>query len=130
MKSSEILELVRAGYTKEEIAAMDGAAAADQTPEQDDTPDPDAEEQAEIAAEEAADEEAADEAPEQDDGESLTPNKNAAEMDAIKAQIAAQTKALKRLEDQLLEKKINTGAKGSPDASNNIYDVWAEALNK
>lgn len=125
MKSSEILELVRAGYTKEEIAAMDGAPAADQTPEQDDTPDPDAEEQAEIAAEEAADE-----APDQDDGASLTPNKNVAEMEAIKAQISEQTKALKRLEDKLLENKINTGAKGSPDASNNIYDVWAEALNK
>jgi hypothetical protein len=122
MKSSEILELVRAGYTKEEIAAMEGAApAADPEPEQDDTPDqePDADEQDD-----------ADEAPNEDDGASLTPNKNAAEMDAIKAQIAAQTKALKRLEDQLLEKKINTGAKGSPDASNNIYDVWAEALNK
>lgn len=121
MKSSEILELVRAGYTKEEIAAMEGAAAPDQTPEQDDTPDPDAEEQAQVAAEEAAD---------QDDGAALTPNKNVAEMEAIKAQISEQTKALKRLEDKLLENKINTGAKGSPDASNNIYDVWAEALNK
>ncbi len=121
MKSSEILELVRAGYTKEEIAAMDGGAAPAADPEPDPEPDqePDADEQAD-----------ADETSEQDDGASLTPNKNAAEMDAIKAQIAAQTKALKRLEDQLLEKKINTGAKGSPDASNNIYDVWAEALNK
>lgn len=122
MKSSEILELVRAGYTKEEIAAMEGAAAPDQTPEQDDTPDPDAEEQAQVAAQEAAEE--------QDDGAALTPNKNVAEMEAIKAQISEQTKALKRLEDKLLENKINTGAKGSPDASNNIYDVWAEALNK
>ena len=122
MKSSEILELVRAGYTKEEIAAMEGTAAPDHTPEQDDTPDPDAEEQAQIAAQEAADE--------QDDGAALTPNKNVAEMEAIKAQISEQTKALKRLEDKLLENKINTGAKGSPDASNNIYDVWAEALNK
>ena len=122
MKSSEILELVRAGYTKEEIAAMEGAAAPDQTQEQDDTPDPDAEEQAQVAAQEAADE--------QDDGAALTPNKNVAEMEAIKAQISEQTKALKRLEDKLLENKINTGAKGSPDASNNIYDVWAEALNK
>lgn len=123
MKSSEILELVRAGYTKEEIAAMEGATTApDQTQEQDDTPDPDAEEQAQVAAQEAADE--------QDDGAALTPNKNVAEMDAIKAQISEQTKALKRLEDKLLENKINTGAKGSPDASNNIYDVWAEALNK
>lgn len=122
MKSSEILELVRAGYTKEEIAAMEGAAAPDQTQEQDDTPDPDAEEQAQVAAQEAADD--------QDDGAALTPNKNVAEMEAIKAQISEQTKALKRLEDKLLENKINTGAKGSPDASNNIYDVWAEALNK
>lgn len=122
MKSSEILELVRAGYTKEEIAAMEGAAAPDQTPEQDDTPDPDAEEQAQVAAQEAAED--------QDDGAALTPNKNVAEMEAIKAQISEQTKALKRLEDKLLENKINTGAKGSPDASNNIYDVWAEALNK
>lgn len=121
MKSSEILELVRAGYTKEEIAAMEGAAAApDQTPEQDDTPD----------QEPDADEQDADEAPEQDDGAALTPNKNVAEMEAIKNQISEQTKALKRLEDKLLENKINTGAKGSPDASNNIYDVWAEALNK
>lgn len=121
MKSSEILELVRAGYTKEEIAAMEGAAAPDQTPEQDDTPDQDTD------ADEQGD---ADEAPEQDDGAALTPNKNVAEMEAIKAQISEQTKALKRLEDKLLENKINTGAKGSPDASNNIYDVWAEALNK
>ena len=122
MKSSEILELVRAGYTKEEIAAMEGTAAAapDQTPEQDDTPDQEPDDG----------EHDADEAPEQDDGASLTPNKNVAEMEAIKNQISEQTKALKRLEDKLLENKINTGAKGSPDASNNIYDVWAEALNK
>lgn len=120
MKSSEILELVRAGYTKEEIAAMEGASAPDQTSEQDDTPDQDTDEG----------EQDADEAPEQDDGASLTPNKNVAEMEAIKNQISEQTKALKRLEDKLLENKINTGAKGSPDASNNIYDVWAEALNK
>ena len=122
MKSSEILELVRAGYTKEEIAAMEGAAAApDQTPDEDDTPDqePDKDKQGD-----------ADEAPDQDDGAALTPNKNVAEMEAIKNQISEQTKALKRLEDKLLENKINTGAKGSPDASNNIYDVWAEALNK
>ena len=121
MKSSEILELVRAGYTKEEIAAMEGAAAPDQTPEQDDTPDPDAEEQDDTPDPDAAD---------QDDGAALTPNKNVAEIEAIKAQISEQTKALKRLADKLLENKINTGAKGSPDASNNIYDVWAEALNK
>lgn len=121
MKSSEILELVRAGYTKEEIAAMEGAAAApDQTPDEDNTPDQEPDEG----------EQDADEAPEQDDGAALTPNKNVAEMEAIKAQISEQTKALKRLEDKLLENKINTGAKGSPDASNNIYDVWAEALNK
>lgn len=121
MKSSEILELVRAGYTKEEIAAMEGAAAPDQTPDEDNTPDqePDEDEQG-----------GADDTPDQDDGAALTPNQNVADMDAIKAQIAAQTKALKRLEDKLLENKINTGAKGSPDASNNIYDVWAEALNK
>ena len=111
MKSSEILELVRAGYTKEEIAAMDGATAPNQTPAPDADPEPDPE-------------------PDKDDGAALTPNKNVAEMEAIKAQISEQTKALKRLEDKLLENKINTGAKGSPDASNNIYDVWAEALNK
>lgn len=122
MKSSEILELVRAGYTKEEIAAMEGAAAPATDPEPDPAP--------------AADPEpdpapAADPEPDQgDDGAALTPNKNVAEMEAIKAQISEQTKALKRLEDKLLENKINTGAKGSPDASNNIYDVWAEALNK
>lgn len=126
MKSSEILELVRAGYTKEEIAAMEGAAAAtdpepDQAPATD--PEPDADEQDDA-------DEAPNEAPNEDDGAALTPNKNVAEMEAIKAQISEQTKALKRLEDKLLENKINTGAKGSPDASNNIYDVWAEALNK
>lgn len=122
MKSSEILELVRAGYTKEEIDAMEGAAAPAADPEPDPAP--------------AADPEpdpapAADPEPDQgDDGAALTPNKNVAEMEAIKNQISEQTKALKRLEDKLLENKINTGAKGSPDASNNIYDVWAEALNK
>lgn len=122
MKSSEILELVRAGYTKEEITAMEGASAPIADPEPDPAP--------------AADPEpdpapAADPEPDQgDDGAALTPNKNVAEMEAIKAQISEQTKALKRLEDKLLENKINTGAKGSPDASNNIYDVWAEALNK
>lgn len=122
MKSSEILELVRAGYTKEEIDAMEGASAPIADPEPDPAP--------------AADPEpdpapAADPEPDQgDDGAALTPNKNVAEMEAIKAQISEQTKALKRLEDKLLENKINTGAKGSPDASNNIYDVWAEALNK
>lgn len=124
MKSSEILELVRAGYTKEEIAAMEGAATPDQTPDEDNTPDQ------EPDANEAPEQDDADEAPEQDDGAALTPNKNVAEMEAIKAQISEQTKALKRLEDKLLENKIDTGAKGSPDASNNIYDVWAEALNK
>lgn len=122
MKSSEILELVRAGYTKDEIDAMEEAAAPAADPEPDPAP--------------AADPEpdpapAADPEPDQgDDGAALTPNKNVAEMEAIKAQISEQTKALKRLEDKLLENKINTGAKGSPDASNNIYDVWAEALNK
>ena len=122
MKSSEILELVRAGYTKEEIAAMEGAAAApDQTPAPDADPEPDSEPDADPEP---------DPEPDKDDGAALTPNKNVAEMEAIKAQISEQTKALKRLEDKLLENKINTGAKGSPDASNNIYDVWAEALNK
>ena len=121
MKSSEILELVRAGYTKEEIAAMEGAAAPDQTPAPDADPEPDPEPDVDPEP---------DPEPDKDDGAALTPNKNVAEMEAIKAQISEQTKALKRLEDKLLENKINTGAKGSPDASNNIYDVWAEALNK
>lgn len=122
MKSSEILELVRAGYTKEEIAAMEGAAAPIADPEPDPAPAADPEPDSAPAA---------DPEPDQgDDGAALTPNKNVAEMEAIKAQISEQTKALKRLEDKLLENKINTGAKGSPDASNNIYDVWAEALNK
>lgn len=121
MKSSEILELVRAGYTKEEIAAMEGASAPDQTSAPDADPEPDPEPDADPEP---------DPEPDKDDGAALTPNKNVAEMEAIKAQISEQTKALKRLEDKLLENKINTGAKGSPDASNNIYDVWAEALNK
>lgn len=122
MKSSEILELVRAGYTKEEIDAMEGSAAPAADPEPDPAPDADPE------PDSAPD---ADPEPKQgDDGAALTPNKNVAEMEAIKAQISEQTKALKRLEDKLLENKINTGAKGSPDTSNNIYDVWAEALNK
>lgn len=122
MKSSEILELVRAGYTKEEIAAMEGTAAPATDPEPDPAPDADPEPDPAPAADP--------EPNEGDDGAALTPNKNVAEMEAIKAQISEQTKALKRLEDKLLENKINTGAKGSPDASNNIYDVWAEALNK
>ena len=117
MKSDEILELVGAGYTKEEIADMDGASApaADPVPAADPEPDPAP---------------AADPEPKQgDDGAALTPNKNVAEMEAIKATIEAQTKELKQLRDQLIAKKINEGQPGKPSQPN-IYDVWAESLNK
>lgn len=109
MKSDEILELVRAGFTKEEIMGMQSPADPVSEPETEPEPETDPE-------------------PEQDTS-GLKPDKNVAEMDAIKATIEAQTKELKQLRDQLIAKKINEGQPGKPSQPS-IYDVWAESLNK
>lgn len=134
MNANEILELVRAGYSKEEIEKMS-------------TPIPDGEdnnislndpEPAPDIASEQDNSDAGDGEGSQDDdqggegaGEAtpdqLPNNPNAAELEAIKAQIAAQTADLKSLKEQLIDKRINEGTAKKEEI--NIYDFWADTLN-
>ena len=132
MDASEILELVRAGYTKDEIEKMitptpgdeynaslnDPDPAPDIVPEQDNSGAGDGGE----AQDDNQDDNAADPAPDK-----LNNNANAAELEAIKAQIAAQTADLKSLKEQLIDKRINEGTAKKEDI--NVYDMWADTLN-
>lgn len=130
MNASEILELVRAGYSKEEIEKMstpipdgedhnislnDPEPAPDIASEQDnsDAGDGEGDNQNDSAAEATPDK--------------LTNNANAAELESIKAQIAAQTADLKSLKEQLIDKRINEGTAKKEDI--NVYDMWADTLN-
>jgi hypothetical protein len=134
MNASEILELVRAGYSKEEIEKMstpipdgdehnislnDPEPASDIASEQDNSDAGDGEGSQNDDQGEAV---AADPTPEQ-----LPNNANAAELEAIKAQIAAQTADLKSLKEQLIDKRINEDTAKKEDI--NIYDMWADTLN-
>lgn len=130
MEASEILELIRAGYTKEEISKMDTPSGDEHiislndpepapdssTPEHDETNDAgDGEEPQDNAG-------AADPAPDK-----LPNNTNATELEAIKAQIAEQTADLKSLKEQLIDKRINEGTAKKEDI--NVFDMWADTLN-
>lgn len=132
MNASEILELVRAGYSKEEITKMttpDGEDHKDSPNEPDPAPDSSAPEHDETNGT-GNGEESKDDA--QNGAGEATPdqlpnNPNAAELEAIKAQIAAQTADLKSLKEQLIDKRINEGTAKKEEI--NIYDFWANTLN-
>lgn len=130
MEASEILELVRAGYSKEEIEKMstpipdgedhnislnDPEPAPDIASEQDnsDAGDGEGDNQNDSAADPTPDK--------------LPNNANAAELEAIKAQIAEQTADLKSLKEQLIDKRINEGTAKKEDI--NVFDMWADTLN-
>lgn len=129
MDASEILELVRAGYTKDEIEKMntpnpDGDEHNDSLNDPDPAPDivPEQDNSSAGDGEGTQDDSAADPAPDK-----LNNNTNAAELEAIKAQIAAQTADLKSLKEQLIDKRINEGTAKKEDI--NVYDMWADTLN-
>lgn len=133
MNASEILELVRAGYSKEEISKMttpDGEDHNDSLNEPDPAPDSSAPEHDETNG--AGDGEGAKGDDQNGSAGEATPdqlpnNPNAAELEAIKAQIAAQTADLKSLKEQLIDKRINEGTPKKDEI--NIYDFWADTLN-
>lgn len=134
MDANEILELVRAGYTKDEIEKMstpnpDGDEHNDSLNDPEPTPDIASEQDNSGAGDgedskkdEKPDDNAGDPAPDK-----LNNNTNAAELEAIKAQIAAQTADLKSLKEQLIDKRINEGTAKKEDI--NVYDMWADTLN-
>ena len=114
MKSSEVLELVRAGYSKEEIAAMDGAAAPVKT---------DPEPEAPIETDPEPEAPAADEIPAQ----AVNNNTDLMELTKLKAQIDEQTKELKQLKSKLIEDNINKGV--ATPGTQSVADFWADRLN-
>lgn len=110
MKSSEILELVRAGYTKAEITAME----ADQTP--------DANQEEHIEAE-----------PVTDTREEITqsaanqPAQPAAD-DGVKDQMAMLIKAVEQMSNRIISNNINqTVTDGVPQRG--VSDILAEVIN-
>ena len=133
MDASEILELVRAGYTKDEIEKMntpnpDGDEHNDSLNDPEPAPDIASEQDnsgagdGEGSGDETPGDNAGDPAPDK-----LNNNANAVELEAIKAQIAAQTADLKSLKEQLIDKRINEGTAKKEDI--NVYDMWADTLN-
>lgn len=106
MKSSEILELVRAGYTKAEITAME----ADQTPE--------------VQQEEHIEEE-----PVTDTQESAAnqPAQPAAD-DGVKDQMAMLIKAVEQMSNRIISNNINsTVTEGEPERG--VSDILAAVIN-
>jgi hypothetical protein len=133
MNTNEILELVRAGYTKDEIEKMNTPTPGDGHNDSLNTPDPAPDivpEQDNSGAGEGEDSKK-DEKPDGSAGdptpEQLPNNPNAVELEAIKAQIAAQTADLKSLKEQLIDKRINEGTTKKDEI--NVYDMWADTLN-
>lgn len=118
MKSSEVLELVRAGFSKDEIAAMDSAAAPakDADPEPDAGSEPDTEPDAQPAADEIP-------------AAAVNNNTDLMELTKLKAQIEEQTKELKQLKSKLIEDNINKGVSTTASTKDSVYDMWAERLN-
>ena len=135
MNANEILELVRAGYTKDEIAKMntpDGDEHNDSLNNPDPAPDIVSEQDNSGAGdgEGSQDDNQGDNTPDPAPDpapDKLNNNANAAELEAIKAQIAAQTADLKSLKEQLIDKRINEGTAKKEDI--NVYDMWADTLN-
>ena len=106
MKSSEILELVRAGYTKAEITAME----ADQTPEVQQEENIEAEPVADVKEESAANQPAQP----ADDG--------------IKDQMAMLIKAVEQMSNRIISNNINqTVTDGVPQRG--VSDILAEVIN-
>lgn len=107
MKSSEILELVRAGYTKAEITAME----ADQTPDVNQEEHIEAEPVADVKEESAANQPAQ---PAADDG--------------IKDQMAMLIKAVEQMSNRIISNNINqTVTDGVPQRG--VTDILAEVIN-
>lgn len=107
MKSSEILELVRAGYTKAEITAME----ADQTPE--------------VKQEENIEEE-----PVTDIKEESAANQPAqpAADDGVKDQMAMLIKAVEQMSNRIISNNINsTVTDGEPERG--VSDILAAVIN-
>lgn len=107
MKSSEILELVRAGYTKAEITAME----ADQTPE--------------VQQEENIEEE-----PVTDVNEESAANQPAqpAANDGVKDQMAMLIKAVEQMSNRIISNNINsTVTEGEPERG--VSDILAAVIN-
>ena len=107
MKSSEILELVRAGYTKAEITAME----ADQTPEVPQEENIEAEPVTDAKEESAANQPAQ---PAADDG--------------VKDQMAMLIKAVEQMSNRIISNNINqTVTDGVPQRG--VSDILAEVIN-
>lgn len=107
MKSSEILELIRAGYTKAEITAME----ADQTPE--------------VQQEENIKEE-----PVTDTTEESAANQPAqpAADDGVKDQMAMLIKAVEQMSNRIISNNINsTVTEGEPERG--VSDILAAVIN-
>lgn len=132
MDANEILELVRAGYTKDEIEKMNTPTPGDGHNASLNDPDPAPDIVPEQDNSGAGDGEGSGDDNQSDNAGDPTPDKlnnntNAAELEAIKAQIAAQTADLKSLKEQLIDKRINEGTAKKEDI--NVYDMWADTLN-
>lgn len=107
MKSSEILELVRAGYTKAEITAME----ADQTP--------DVEQEENIEAEPGTDL--------QEESAANQPAQPAAD-DGVKNQMAMLIKAVEQMSNRIISNNINsTVTEGEPERG--VSDILAAVIN-
>lgn len=107
MKSSEILELVRAGYTKAEITAME----ADQTPE--------VKQDEHIEAEPVTDT--------QEESAANQPAPPAAD-DGVKDQMAMLIKAVEQMSNRIISNNINsTVTEGEPERG--VSDILAAVIN-
>lgn len=107
MKSSEILELVRAGYTKAEITAME----ADQTPEVQQEENIEEEPVTDIKEESAANQ----------------PAQTAAD-DGVKDQMAMLIKAVEQMSNRIISNNINsTVTEGEPERG--VSDILAAVIN-
>lgn len=107
MKSSEILELVRAGYTKAEITAME----ADQTP--------DVNQEEHIEAEPVPDT--------QEESAANQPAQPAAD-DGVKDQMAMLLKAVEQMSNRIISNNINsTVTEGEPERG--VSDILAAVIN-
>ena len=107
MKKSEILELVRAGYTKAEITAME----EDQTPDVNQEENIEAEPVTDVKEESAANQPAQ---PAADDG--------------VKDQMAMLIKAVEQMSNRIISNNINqTVTDGVPQRG--VSDILAEVIN-
>lgn len=106
MKKSEILELVRAGYTKSEIDAME-----DQTP--------DVKQEENIEAEPVTDT--------QEESAANQPAQTTAD-DGVKDQMALLLKAVEQMSNRIISNNINsTVTEGEPERG--VSDILAAVIN-